>query len=136
MYAGKKVTSDGSVLIGRTADPAPFNGTMVQQICERGTVTAFNGVKPEEGKRISLTDVFELMRTRYEGVNCPDENGDTSVHVIGTTKQMSCHVLQMRSSSSRRFITRRFRRRCRPSSTGCIPTGLTAIVIPGSGAPA
>ena len=51
---------------------------------------------PEPGTKISLTDVFELMRTRYEGVNCPDEDGDTSIRVIGTTKQMSCHVLQMR----------------------------------------
>ena len=37
-----------------------------------------------------------MMRTRFEGVNCPDENGDTTIRVIGTTKQMSCHVLQMR----------------------------------------
>ena len=51
---------------------------------------------PELGTKISLTDVFELMRTRYEGVNCPEENTNTSVRVIGTTKQMSCHVLQMR----------------------------------------
>ncbi len=47
-------------------------------------------------KKIALTDVFELMRTRYEGVNCPEENEDTTIRVIGTTKQMSCHVLQMR----------------------------------------
>ena len=51
---------------------------------------------PEPGTKISLADVFEMMRTRFEGVNCPDENGDTSIRVIGTTKQMSCHVLQMR----------------------------------------
>ena len=50
---------------------------------------------PEPGTKISLTDVFELMRTRFEGVNCPEEKEDTSVRVIGTTKQMSCHVLQM-----------------------------------------
>ena len=47
-------------------------------------------------KKIAITNVFEMMRTRFEGVNCPDENGDTSIRVIGTTKQMSCHVLQMR----------------------------------------
>ena len=46
--------------------------------------------------KIAISNVFEMMRTRFEGVNCPDENGDTSVRVIGTTKQMSCHVLQMR----------------------------------------
>ena len=51
---------------------------------------------PEPGSKISITDVFELMRTRYEGVNCPEENTNTSIRVIGTTKQVSCHVLQMR----------------------------------------
>ena len=51
---------------------------------------------PEPGKKIALTEIFELMRTRYEGVNCPDENTNTSIRVIGTTKQMSSHVLQMR----------------------------------------
>ena len=51
---------------------------------------------PELGTKISLTDVFELMRTRYEGVNCPEEKDDTSIRVIGTTKEQSCHVLQMR----------------------------------------
>ncbi len=51
---------------------------------------------PEPDLKVSLTDVFELMRTRYEGVRCPDENGDTSIRVIGTTKQQSAHVLQMR----------------------------------------
>ncbi len=47
-------------------------------------------------KKIALTDIFELMRTRYEGVNCPEEEEDTSIRVIGTTKQASSHVLQMR----------------------------------------
>ena len=36
MYAGKGVTTDGSVLIGRTVDFSPYNATMYQQICERG----------------------------------------------------------------------------------------------------
>ena len=40
MYAGKKVTADGSVLIGRTVDFSPHNATMVQQICERDTAIA------------------------------------------------------------------------------------------------
>ena len=52
--------------------------------------------KPETGHRVALTNVFELMRTRYEGVNCPEEKDDSNIRVIGTTKQMSCHVLQMR----------------------------------------
>ena len=43
MYAGKKVTTDGSVLIGRTVDFSPYNATMYQQICERGTQVSFGG---------------------------------------------------------------------------------------------
>ena len=34
MYAGKGVTADGSVLIGRKVDFSPYNATMYQQICE------------------------------------------------------------------------------------------------------
>ena len=40
MYAGKKATADGSVLIGRTVDFSPYNATMYQQICEAGTQMA------------------------------------------------------------------------------------------------
>ena len=43
MYAGKQVTSDGSVLIGRTVDFSPYNATMYQQICEPGTQVSFGG---------------------------------------------------------------------------------------------
>ena len=43
MYAGKMVTTDGSILIGRTVDFSPYNATMYQQICEAGTQVAFDG---------------------------------------------------------------------------------------------
>ena len=43
MYAGKLVTSDGSILIGRTVDFSPYNATMYQQICEPGTQVSFGG---------------------------------------------------------------------------------------------
>ena len=43
MYAGKKVTSDGSVLIGRTVDFSPYNATMYQQICECGAQVSLGG---------------------------------------------------------------------------------------------
>lgn len=43
MYAGKGVTTDGSVLIGRTVDFPPYNATMRQQICERGAQVSFGG---------------------------------------------------------------------------------------------
>ena len=45
VYAGKGMTVDGSVLIGRTVDFSPYNATMYQQICERG---AF-GLYPRRG---------------------------------------------------------------------------------------
>lgn len=43
IYAGKGVTADGSVLIGRTVDFSPCNATMFQQICEPGTQVTFGG---------------------------------------------------------------------------------------------
>ena len=43
MYTGKEVTTDGSVLIGRTNDFPPCNATMRQQICERGAQVSFGG---------------------------------------------------------------------------------------------
>lgn len=50
--------------------------------------------KPE-GK-VSLKDVFELMRNRYEGTEySPEEQGREDVRVIGTDTAMSVHVLQV-----------------------------------------
>ncbi len=47
-------------------------------------------------RRIGIADMFELMRTRYEGTErCPDEKGLQDVRVIGTTKQATCHVLSL-----------------------------------------
>lgn len=47
-------------------------------------------------RRISKRDVFELMRSRYEGTKyCPEETGNEDIRVIGTTKQCSCHVLEI-----------------------------------------
>ncbi len=49
-------------------------------------------------KKVSIPDMFELMRSRYEGKGrCPDETGDQNVRVIGTTKQATCHVLSLDS---------------------------------------
>ena len=46
--------------------------------------------------KVSVGELFELMRTRYEGSGrCPEETGDTSVRTIGTTKQSTCHVLTL-----------------------------------------
>ena len=51
MYAGKKATADGSVLIGRTVDFSPYNATMYQQICERGTSTGRRTNTPSSAPR-------------------------------------------------------------------------------------
>lgn len=54
-------------------------------------------------RRISPTDIFELMRSRYEGTNfCPEETG-SRLRVIGVTKQMHCHVLQLRHDLPAKF---------------------------------
>ena len=47
-------------------------------------------------RKISRRDLFEVMRTRYEGVNCPEENGDKTIRTIGTTKQATCHLMEVR----------------------------------------
>ncbi len=45
--------------------------------------------------KVSLTDVFEIIRNRYEGTEyCPDDTGRTDVRVIGTDTALSVHVLQ------------------------------------------
>ena len=47
-------------------------------------------------RKLSKRDIFELMRSRYEGTKyCPEESGDYGVRVIGTVKQCSCHVLEV-----------------------------------------
>ena len=45
-------------------------------------------------RKVGLRDLFEIMRSRYEGTaRCPETSGDHEVRVIGTTKQSTCHVL-------------------------------------------
>ena len=49
--------------------------------------------KPEN--KVSLTDVMNLLRNRYEGTPyCPDTTGRTDMRVIGTDTAMSVHVLE------------------------------------------
>ena len=51
----------------------------------------------EPEQQVSITNVFELMRARYEGSDhSPDEGTNTDIRVIDTTRQQSSHVLQMR----------------------------------------
>lgn len=48
-----------------------------------------------EGK-VSLTDVMELIRNRFEGTEySPDETGRTDMRVIGTDTALSVHIVQV-----------------------------------------
>ena len=66
MYAGKKVTTDGSVLIGRTVDFSPYNATMRQQICERGAQVSF-GDKVNNYRYVCAPKATSLCAGRYAG---------------------------------------------------------------------
>jgi len=47
--------------------------------------------------KVSQTDVFELMRCRYEGTEwCPDETRRIDVRPIGDEWQATCHVVEVR----------------------------------------
>ena len=47
-------------------------------------------------KKVSLLDVMEIMRNRYEGTEySPDETGRTDMRVIGTDTALSVHIAQI-----------------------------------------
>ena len=47
-------------------------------------------------RKVSVDDMFELMRSRYEGTaRCPEEGGGPKVRTIGTTKQATSHVISL-----------------------------------------
>ena len=66
MYAGKKVSTDGSVLIGRTVDFAPYNATMHQQICERGAQVSFDG-RVNKYRYVCAPKSTSMRAGRYAG---------------------------------------------------------------------
>lgn len=50
--------------------------------------------QPDE--KLSLSDVFEMTRSRYEGTEYdPDENNRTDMRVIGIERQVTCSVLEV-----------------------------------------
>lgn len=49
----------------------------------------------DPARKIGYRDMFELMRSRFEGVNCPEETGNSKIRVIGTTKQSTSHVISL-----------------------------------------
>ena len=57
-------------------------------------------------RKVSIDDMFELMRSRYEGTDaCPDAEGGQKmkVRVIGTTKQATSHVISLDPRLPARF---------------------------------
>ena len=47
-------------------------------------------------KKVSVTDVFSLMRNRFEDTEySPDDTGRTDMRVIGTDTALSVHVVQI-----------------------------------------
>ncbi len=50
------------------------------------------------GKKVSIDDVFEIMRNRFDGTEySPDETGRTDMRVIGTDTALSVHAVQIYS---------------------------------------
>ncbi|WP_407378963.1 C69 family dipeptidase [Methanobrevibacter sp.] len=50
-------------------------------------------------KKVSLQDVSQLMRNRFEGTTySPDETGKTGIRVIGTDTALSAHIIQVFSN--------------------------------------
>ena len=46
-------------------------------------------------RKVGYRDMFELMRSRYEGTRSPEETGDKTIRTIGTTKQATSHVISL-----------------------------------------
>ena len=47
-------------------------------------------------RKVSLQDVMELIRNRFEGTAyCPDDTGRTDMRVIGTDTALSVHILEV-----------------------------------------
>ena len=85
MYAGKGVTADGSVLIGRTADFSPCNATMFQQICEPGTQVTLGG-KANKYRYVCVPMATSLNVGRYVGSAVNEKGVILTVTGTGATK--------------------------------------------------
>jgi len=46
--------------------------------------------------KVRIDEIFDLSRSRYEGTpRNPETSGDRKIRTIGTTKQATCHVIQL-----------------------------------------
>ncbi len=85
MYAGKGVTADASVLIGRTVDFPPYNATMRQQICEPGTQVSF-GDKVNKYRYICAPKTTSLNSGRYAGSMANEKGVILTGTITGATR--------------------------------------------------
>ena len=85
MYAGKKVTTDGSVLIGRTVDFSPYNATMRQQICEAGTQLSFGG-HTNKYRYVCAPKSTSLHAGRYAGSAANEKGVILTGTITGVTR--------------------------------------------------
>ncbi len=91
-YSGQQVISPynhmrtwvGHRVLSASDDYANFNNDDFYPLCF------------EPKGKVTVRDVMELMRNRFEGTEyCPDEDGRTDMRVIGTEIAMSVHVQQI-----------------------------------------
>ena len=86
MYAGKGVTVDRSVLIGRTNDFPPCNATMRQQICERGAQVSFGG-NTNKYRYVCAPKSTSLHGGRYAGSAANEKGVILTGTITGMTKK-------------------------------------------------
>ena len=96
MYAGKQVTSDGSVLIGRTVDFSPYNATMYQQICEPGTQVSFGG-HVNRYRYVCAPKSTSLYAGRYAGSAANEKGVILTGTITGATNPKALENDQYRS---------------------------------------
>ena len=91
-YSGKQITSDYSHV--RT-----WAGHHILAPSKFGSYYNHNALYPlcfEPDKNVSLENVSQIMRNRYEGTKySPDDTGRIEMRVIGTDTAISAHIIQV-----------------------------------------
>lgn len=94
-YSGNQKTTDyshrrtwiGHYILAPSKFSAEYNHNTMYPLC----------FTPD--KKVSLQDVSQLMRNRFEGTKySPDETGNTDIRVIGTDTALSAHIIQVFSN--------------------------------------
>ena len=91
-YAGQEIVTDyshmrtwiGHQLLAPSVYGGAYDKTALYPLC----------FTPD--KKVSLTDVMEILRNRFDGTEyCPDTTGRTDMRVIGTETALSVHIAQI-----------------------------------------